>query len=155
METPPLDIGFSNIHKGGWGTFARTKIPKDTFLGEYCGEVIPETEANRRGIIYDLFNMSFLFDICKGYVVDSSRSGTKMKWINHLPEFDSSDEEEEEEKDTMNYANCRSVITSVRGDPHICLFSKRDILPGEELCFDYNHGSQRGATVPNFYRQKH
>eukprot|EP00850_Spirogloea_muscicola_P011274 SM000069S20711 [mRNA] locus=s69:409982:415574:+ [translate_table: standard] len=54
-------LGRSDV--AGWGAFLRDDVDKNEYLGEYTGELISHTEADKRGKIYDRVNSSFLFDL--------------------------------------------------------------------------------------------
>lgn len=41
----------------------QNSVNKNDYLGEYTGELISHTEADKRGKIYDRANSSFLFDL--------------------------------------------------------------------------------------------
>ena len=47
-------------------------IKKGDYIGEYVGEVVSREEGERRGLIYDKRNLSYLFDLnisrCSGQV---------------------------------------------------------------------------------------
>ncbi|ETO28428.1 hypothetical protein RFI_08702, partial [Reticulomyxa filosa] len=122
-----LWIGKSRVH--GFGCFAGELIKKDEFITEYLGEVITQDEADRRGKIYDKMNLSYLFDLNKECVIDAARKGCKIKFANH----------------SSASANCHARIVKTNGEHRVCVYSKKDIQPGEELFFDYGHGSHKSA----------
>lgn len=115
--------------KKGFGVRALVSIPKLTFVCEYAGEVIGLEEAKARisktkddqpNYIFVLKEYSAEGKITKT-VVDPTYTGNVGRYINH---------------------SCRPnlAVVPVRIDnmvPKICFFALRDILPFEELCYDY------------------
>jgi len=112
----------STVKDAGWGVYTKHALKKGDFVHEYVGEMISQEEAERRGIIYDKMNMSYLFNLTSDFVVDASRKGNKTRYINH-----------------SSKPNCEPKMITVNGDIRIGLFAKEDIDAQSELFFDYRY----------------
>jgi len=128
-----LLLAESSIQNAGWGIFTKYSLKRGTFVQEYVGELISQDEAERRGVLYDKFNKSYLFNLTLDTVVDASRKGNKMKFANHSEK-----------------PNCYAKIVSVNGDSKVGLFAKEDIEPQTELFFDYAYD----LTMSNEHLEK-
>ncbi|KAI5640686.1 SET domain-containing protein [Phthorimaea operculella] len=108
--------------KKGCGVEASVDIPAGEFLMEYVGEVLDYDQFYKRAQTYsDENNLHHYFMSLKGdTVIDATLKGNISRFINH-----SCDPNAETQKWTVN------------GELRIGFFSKRDIVAGEELTFDY------------------
>ena len=123
VPAPGIVVGASGIHN--LGAFAKRGFKKNELVCEYMGEVITQSEAEKRGEIYDRSTgYSYLFNLNHETVVDSTRKGGKCKFINHKK---------------AALANCYAKVMTVNGDNKIGIFAKRDIAQSEELSFDYGY----------------
>lgn len=106
----------------GWGVRASLDILQGSFICEYVGELISDSEADNRE------DDSYLFDLDNKdgdtYCIDARRYGNVARFINH---------------------RCEPNIIPVKvfvdhqdlRFPRICFFATTDIKAGEELGFDY------------------
>ncbi|KAK7933262.1 hypothetical protein WMY93_004158 [Mugilogobius chulae] len=108
--------------KIGWGVRAMQDIPQGTFICEYVGEIITDTEADKRE------DDSFLFTlgnkVGEAHCIDSRLFGNVGRFLNHLCE-----------------PNLLAVkVFTMHQDlrfPRIAFFSSRPIRAGDQIGFDY------------------
>lgn len=115
MARRMIEVQQSPIH--GRGVFATRLIERGTRIIEYTGERISWDEADRREekkAEDDTHTM--LFTVDKKTVIDATRRGSDARFINHAC-----------------LGNCRSYIDGKR----VYIEARRNIQPGEELCYDY------------------
>ncbi|KAF2022015.1 hypothetical protein BU24DRAFT_384424 [Aaosphaeria arxii CBS 175.79] len=126
--------GKSPVH--GVGLFAGEELKRDSFIGEYIGEIISYPEMKRRNYIYKPLKMSYLFKENKSQDVDAMRAGNKLRFINHA-----------EESKTNCYPWVKFCNTTFR----IGFFAKENMKPGTELFFYYNWSDEvtEGYKQPN------
>jgi hypothetical protein len=115
-----LRLGKSLIH--GWGLFALRPIAKDEVIIQYCGELIRHSLADKREEAYRRrgWGANYMFRLDARTVVDATCTGGSARFINHSCS-----------------PNCVTHCVVINGRRHIFLFAKRDIMPGEELAYDY------------------
>ncbi|XP_020288910.1 histone-lysine N-methyltransferase EHMT2 isoform X2 [Pseudomyrmex gracilis] len=114
----------------GWGLRTLRFIPKGTYVCEYVGEIISDSEADHReddSYLFDLDNReiySMYAQDGETYCIDARRYGNIARFINH---------------------SCAPNLLPVRvfvehqdlHFPRIAFFANRDIDADEELGFDY------------------
>lgn len=95
----------------GLGLFATEPFAKGEFVIEYTGEVVSDAEAQRRGGKY-------LFELNDEWTIDGKGRENVARYINHSCKPNCYPELSEDEK-------------------QVFIYTKRKILPGEELTYNY------------------
>uniref|UniRef100_A0A1I8N425 [histone H3]-lysine(36) N-trimethyltransferase n=1 Tax=Musca domestica TaxID=7370 RepID=A0A1I8N425_MUSDO len=110
--------------KKGFGIMADIEILPGEFIMEYVGEVIDTEEFERRRILYSQEkNRHYYFMALRSdAIIDATIKGNISRFINH-----SCDPNAETQKWTVN------------GELRIGFFSRKSIMPGEEITFDYQY----------------
>ncbi|KAI9340555.1 hypothetical protein BDR26DRAFT_861334 [Obelidium mucronatum] len=109
----------------GFGIRTTVLHPKNTFLMEYCGEIISqETCIERMNTIYSHTEHYYFLNYDKSEVIDGCRKGSDARFVNH-----------------SCAPNCRIEKWSVNGEYHVGLFADQDIQAGMELTYDYKFES--------------
>jgi uncharacterized protein len=125
-ESELIEVRRSPLH--GLGVFAKQAIKKGTRIIEYIGERVTHAEADRRYETKDdNDNHTFLFSVDRGVVIDAGVEGNDARYFNHSCD-----------------PNCESVIE----DRRVFIESIKDIVPGDELTYDYQIGRER-TDPPN------
>lgn len=108
--------------KKGFGLMADSEILPGQFIMEYVGEVLNTKQFEKRANIYSQdHNKHYYFMALRSdAIIDATQKGNISRFINH-----SCDPNAETQKWTVN------------GELRIGFFSTRQILPGEEITFDY------------------
>lgn len=116
--------------KKGWGLRTLESIPKGRFVCEYAGEVLGFSEVQRRIHLQTAHDPNYIIalreHVYNGQVmetfVDPTYIGNIGRFLNHSCEPN-------------------LLMIPVRIDsmvPKLALFAAKDILPGEELSYDYS-----------------
>ncbi|XP_019522678.1 PREDICTED: histone-lysine N-methyltransferase SETMAR-like isoform X2 [Hipposideros armiger] len=125
-----LRLQVFRTEKKGWGLRALERVPKGHFVCEYAGEVLGAAEARRRIQAQTVRDPNYIIAVREHVrdarvletFVDPARVGNVGRFLNH---------------------SCAPnlLMVPVRADsmvPRLALFAARDILPGEELSYDYS-----------------
>ena len=104
----------------GHGLFATSLIPANSFIIEYCGEVVGESDLNKRFFGYKGERMLYVLQLSKGIYIDARKKGGAARFINHSCD-----------------PNCTMESWKVQGGYRMCVFAIRTIAEDEELTFDY------------------
>lgn len=115
----------SGIH--GLGLYTSQCIHRGRMVVEYVGEIVGQRMADKREIEYisgrklQYRSACYFFKIDKEHIIDATRKGGIARFVNHscLP-------------------NCAAKVITVRRLKKVVFFAERDILPGEEITYDYN-----------------
>lgn len=80
-RSPSLLIGISSV--SGWGLYTRHALHVGEYVGKYIGEMMSQDEADRRGLIADARDCTYMFLISTDMSIDAGRKGNKLRFINH------------------------------------------------------------------------
>ena len=105
----------------GIGLFAAEDMPRDAFVIEYWGKVVTDEEADEVGGKY-------LFRVEGGKTILGNHRGNPARYLNHSCK-----------------PNCEGEMDGKR----IFIYTKRKILAGEELCYDYGKEYWSDFIKPN------
>ena len=119
---PFCEIRHSPIH--GKGVFASRFIRQGTRIIEYIGERVDKEESTRRGLA--LLEQAkktggasvYIFDLNDQWDLDGNIAHNHARLINH---------------------SCNPNSEMVNEEDRLFLFALRDMLPGEEITFDYGY----------------
>ena len=121
-----IEVRSSGVH--GKGVYALVPIEAGETLVEYKGERISwDLAMDRHPHDPKQPNHTFYFSLETGEVIDALYGGNKARWINHSCD-----------------PNCEA--DEVKG--RVFIKALRDLLPGEELFYDY------GLTIDERYTKK-
>jgi len=149
-----VQITVTKTQGKGWGVFAVKPIPGGTFIGIYAGELLRDDEADARGLVYDRYGRTYLFNIDFGYL-NKIREANKTTRVSPC----TTDDEDRDSTEVLyavdafhagnhtrflNHScdpNCAlSPVYVNEPDPEkpfLAIFTSRDVVAGEELTFSY------------------
>ena len=114
-------------------------IKKDDHICNYNGEILEKSEADKRSLLVEYFDLNYLFNINNSIDIDAYRVGNQMRYVNHA---------------AYGYDNCIAKGRFENGLWRIKLFALRDIKKGEELFFNYKFNHQRPWLMRYNYLNK-
>lgn len=122
-------LGESSIKGAGFGLFVLEPCEPNELITEYTGEIIRESESERRAALYDYRHHSYIFSLTPDtrWSIDSTYYGSKMRYVNHK---------------SHNEHNTFAIVWNVNGKLKILLFAAEKISPMQELFFDYGYDSK-------------
>lgn len=103
----------------GFGLWTNKDIPAQTFIGEYAGLLRKRKWRKRWQNLY-CFDYNIGERRSSSYVIDAQDYGNHTRFINHSFE-----------------PNLEPVSVYCDGTIHVIVYTKRAILAGEQLCYDY------------------
>ena len=106
----------------GWGLFASSPLMKGMMVMEFVGEVVSQEVANAREAMYEEMDVGgcYFFRLDAEHIVDATVKGNESRFINHCCD-----------------PNCDARVVNINNENKILFFAKRDIVPGEEITYDY------------------
>jgi len=115
-----LQVLRSNIE--GWGVYAKQEIKEGEIIIEYVGELIHVALADLREAYYNSRGIGcYMFAIPDDdHIVDATLRGNMARFINHSCD-----------------PNAKTDYMVYQGIKKIVIYAIRDILPGEEISYDY------------------
>ena len=120
-EGKTVTFGKSAIH--GWGLFSKIAIKEGEAVVEYRGDIVRHSVANEREERYRKQKKDlYLFAANNQQVIDSTDVGSIGRFMNHS---------------CAPSCYIKLVEDKANGIPHLGFFARCDILPGQELTFDY------------------
>lgn len=108
--------------KKGWGLRTTQKLPANSFIMEYVGEVIKSKEFRSRVKEYNKQKVKhhYFMALRSDEIIDATVKGNMTRFINHSCE-----------------PNCETQKWTVNGDLRIGFFTIKDLEAGDEVTFDY------------------
>ncbi|KAK0199904.1 hypothetical protein DFS33DRAFT_1376289 [Desarmillaria ectypa] len=137
-----IPVKIAKTENKGWGVFysGTKRIPRGTFVGIYAGEILTEEEAEMRGMTYDKWGKTYLFDLDFGhlndineahkYSVDAYHAGNASRNLPETPQNHSCSPNCKLAACYINEANLHK--------PLLAIFTCEDVSAGEELTFSYS-----------------
>nr|XP_059883691.1 LOW QUALITY PROTEIN: histone-lysine N-methyltransferase SETD2-like [Delphinus delphis] len=116
------DVEVILTEKKGWGLRAVKDLPSNTFVLEYCGEVLDHKEFKARVKEYARNrNIHYYFMALKNdEIIDATQKGNCSRFMNHSCE-----------------PNCETQKWTVNGQLRVGIFTTKLVPSGSELTFDY------------------
>ncbi|KAM7364413.1 SET domain containing 8 isoform 1-T4 [Cochliomyia hominivorax] len=131
LEERSEGLKIAHFEGKGRGIIAERRFQRGEFVIEYVGDLISTTEAAEREKRYALDEnagcyMYYFKHKNQQYCIDATEDTGKLgRLVNH-----------------SRNGNLMTKVVVVKQKPHLVLIAKDDIVPGEELCYDYGDRSK-------------
>lgn len=123
QHKPKVNIEIFQTKKKGWGVRAASFIAKDSYIGEYCGNLITDEEGDQIGIEQDKKGCSYIWDLNKmNLCLDAEYKCNFTRFINHSCD-----------------PNVKSYDIDIGNYQRIGFFAAKDIEIGTELTLNYQY----------------
>lgn len=109
--------------KKGYGLIATAHIPAGQLIMEYVGEVLNLKQYEKRAVAYSRMKNTheYIMQLSSDCMIDAKKKGNISRFSNHSCD-----------------PNAESQKWIVNGETRIGLFSIKDIMPNEEITYDYH-----------------
>jgi len=134
---PKMELFYTGAR--GWGGRACEDIPKGTYVGEYCGEIVtPEECARRMAKAKEEGDPRFyMMQLHSRAIIDAKHKGGWVRFLNSCCE-----------------PNCKAETwtDSSTGEKRVGLFTIKPVKAGQELHYDYMLEHQGSMIAAQRYR---
>ncbi|XP_047964200.1 histone-lysine N-methyltransferase, H3 lysine-9 specific SUVH5-like [Salvia hispanica] len=124
---PSIQLEIFKTKSIGWGVRSRNYIMPGSFICEYIGEILSESEANEDEYLFDIYHGD-------GFSLDAAKCGNIGRFINHGCDPNVFPQEVLYDHDDKRM-------------PHIMFFAQKRIPPWQELMYDYNYMKVRDGNI--------
>ncbi|KAH6988829.1 hypothetical protein BKA56DRAFT_477115 [Ilyonectria sp. MPI-CAGE-AT-0026] len=76
-------VEISEVPGRGYGLVSKAKLPCNTIVIEYIGELITESEKQNRWAKYQSENLHYVMSLTGGFYIDATLKGNWARFVNH------------------------------------------------------------------------
>lgn len=115
----------------GFGLLAEENLAPGTLIGEYCGEILDQTEFKKREKAYEHERHFYFMALTPKLTIDASRMSSVTRFINH-----------------SCAPNAEAEKWNSDREPRVAIVATRSIRKGEEITFDYSASARSIKAKP-------